>query len=582
MLPQTEQNARETQHDLNRLLEAIAALSRAGRLEIMFGGDKKPPGVEVEYESSPEAIAVESESTRSLEGAQRLPQLEGFDPKKLMASESLQLSGLDYVEGEVISEPSGLPGDSSSLRRLSSVDEAKVEPGLDAESAQHPSGLTLDDSTNDPSILSVQTSDLERLEPEETDPRIDIKIGDVQLSGTVSEISQQVGNLTAEQQDSLKQAIAQPSGAVQEGEAISIAVNGATVLERDGEGQMQVNEIQSQLDLRPLEASEPDRLQSAQSVEQNGLEPDYASPAQGSISQADNSPTLEPSEPDIQAAALEQVETPTAAAEIESDIAPDSIAATETALEQDNDDAEKADGIEAAGVEAVSPSAEPSEDLAEGESNLPELEGEDLAAASAMELREVEVSAVEYDAALEEQPRLEALPVGEIAGLTGVQLGDSDSLDGAVSAQAPLAVVMVDAAGRVTATGDLCGQVEATEDKVETAQVAVERAEQAESQEQRLTPEAVAVIGQLKAYFQETGNTELAGQDYTFCDQPDGMTIRPNDGQQSPISIVGDQVQPAADPAQFGQLMERFSRTFERVQVAPGQGSYECTPELER
>ena len=36
MLPDTERNATQTQSDINRLLEAIAALSRAGRLEILF------------------------------------------------------------------------------------------------------------------------------------------------------------------------------------------------------------------------------------------------------------------------------------------------------------------------------------------------------------------------------------------------------------------------------------------------------------------------------------------------------------------------------------------------------------------
>ena len=55
-----------------------------------------------------------------------------------------------------------------------------------------------------------------------------------------------------------------------------------------------------------------------------------------------------------------------------------------------------------------------------------------------LEASDAQLRVVQVDIDPAPQTRLEVLPVGEIAAMTGVQMGDSDSLDGDVVAPSSL------------------------------------------------------------------------------------------------------------------------------------------------
>ena len=205
-----------------------------------------------------------------------------------MAQEYLQLAGADYVKGEVVPDPPGLPGDSGSSRQLPEATQDQLKTRA--------LGLNTDAGSQDSAAGDL-------VETEGVLPNIDIRIGNSELSGTVSEVSEQINNLTTEQQDALRQAIAQPAGETIEGESVSIAIDGATVLSRDAQGQMQVNEIQAQLDLQQPQSLEASDLDSIQSSEIGRLEG-------GHVQQLEIPDTLQLTATQAAPAAIEPVELP--------------------------------------------------------------------------------------------------------------------------------------------------------------------------------------------------------------------------------------------------------------------------------
>jgi hypothetical protein len=87
---------------------------------------------------------------------------------------------------------------------------------------------------------------------------VQLQIGTTQIAGFLPEVREQLEELPPEQIADLRRAIAQPTGDKEFGEAVDIQVNGVTVLHRDEQGQMTVNELSpvhshhSQIELRPV------------------------------------------------------------------------------------------------------------------------------------------------------------------------------------------------------------------------------------------------------------------------------------------------------------------------------------------
>jgi hypothetical protein len=453
-----QNSAKQVQGDIQELLDALASLLDRLKTEKSKTETSSIPNVAVEQEW--EHREPEQPTSQSLlEGRERLPQLEGFDPQRLVGREPLsELSGIDI--------PPQLEG-RERLPQLEGFTPALLEgqavtsPPLlaDATASADKTGENLTSVEN----LAQNSDPIENLTPVENPAQFEhtlqIQMGEIQIAGTLTEVETELQQLAPEQRTILNEAIHQPAGTAGTEVAVSIAVDDVPVLHRNEQGQMLVNEI------------------------------------------------------------------PTATA-------------------------------------VVDPQTDISYDEQTPSTRLPN----DL---THWQTVEAQATAVERIADPEPQPHLEVRPVAEVESLTGEQLSDSSSIHDLVVQQAPSVVVAVDDEGKVKPGSYLRDQVEATEDEIESG-IQTEH-----NQTQMLTPEAIAVVEALKDHFEQTGDSFVVGQEYLFQDQPNGIVIIPHDQQQTPISITNHCVDPAIDPVQYEQLMQRFSSTYERIQVAQGQEGYE-------
>ncbi len=176
---------------------------------------------------------------------------------------------------------------------------------------------------------------------------------------------------------------------------------------------------------------------------------------------------------------------------------------------------------------------------------------------------------------------VELRPIAEVEALTGQQLGDSSTIHDQVVQQAPSVLATVDDQGQIKSGSYLRERVEATEDEVEAT---VES-----EQHQPLTPEAIAVVERLQTHFARTGSQELICSDYTFRSEGVGEASReanrlhviPNDNPEQIVTIQGDRINPAVRSAQYQELMQRFTRAYEQIQVYPGEEHDEYSDEYE-
>ncbi|MGA7932282.1 MAG: hypothetical protein WCA35_01760, partial [Kovacikia sp.] len=109
-----------------------------------------------------------------------------------------------------------------------------------------------------PELQALSGHDLERLEgnsPLLLAP-VQLQIGTTQIAGFLPEIREQLEQLPPEQITAFRQAINQPAGTQESGEAVDIQVDGVTVLHRNEQGQMEVNELQSILETDLSQAKE--------------------------------------------------------------------------------------------------------------------------------------------------------------------------------------------------------------------------------------------------------------------------------------------------------------------------------------
>ena len=109
-----------------------------------------------------------------------------------------------------------------------------------------------------PELQTLSGYDLERLEgnsPFLLAP-VQFQIGTTQIAGFLPEIREQLEQLPPEQIAAFRQAIQQPTGTKESGEAVDIQVEGVTVLHRNERGQMEVNELQPLLETDLSQAKE--------------------------------------------------------------------------------------------------------------------------------------------------------------------------------------------------------------------------------------------------------------------------------------------------------------------------------------
>jgi hypothetical protein len=77
---------------------------------------------------------------------------------------------------------------------------------------------------------------------------VQLQIGTTTIAGLFPEVREQLNQLPPERIAALRAAIEQPTGTRDSGETLEIQVNDATALRRNGQGQMEINELQAKLE----------------------------------------------------------------------------------------------------------------------------------------------------------------------------------------------------------------------------------------------------------------------------------------------------------------------------------------------
>ncbi|MBE9011195.1 hypothetical protein IQ250_13350 [Pseudanabaenaceae cyanobacterium LEGE 13415] len=158
-----------------------------------------------------------------------------------------------------------------------------------------------------------------------------------------------------------------------------------------------------------------------------------------------------------------------------------------------------------------------------------------------------------------QQPTIELRPVGEVESLIGQQLGDQSTLHHEVLQQAPAIRVERDQYGNIKGSTAIRSVVEPTEDEVE--------ADLEYRAEHPLTPEATAIVAQIRDYFEKTGEQELTGRrHYDIYADDDRLLFIPRDNPADIITIQGDQVT-SSSSERIAHLMGRFAAAYDSVQT---------------
>lgn len=158
-----------------------------------------------------------------------------------------------------------------------------------------------------------------------------------------------------------------------------------------------------------------------------------------------------------------------------------------------------------------------------------------------------------------QQPTTELRPAGEVESLTGQQLGDLSTLHNEVLHHAPSIRVERDQYGNIKGSTAIRAVVEPTEDEVE--------ADAEYRAEHPLTPEAKAIVAQLRNHFEQTGEQELAGKrDYDIQTDGDHLLFIPRENPAETVTIQGDQAT-SISSERIERLFVRFAAAYESLRT---------------
>ena len=168
-------------------------------------------------------------------------------------------------------------------------------------------------------------------------------------------------------------------------------------------------------------------------------------------------------------------------------------------------------------------------------------------------------------------PTIELRPAHEVESLTGQAIGDSSTLHEQVLHDAAPVLVQRDQYGHIKGGTAVRAPVEVTEDAVE--------AEVEYRAEHPLTPEAKAVVQELHAYFDRTGEQQLWGNDYRIERSGDRLQFTQHDSPNDRFIVDRDQAT-GIDTERFQTLMLRFAAAHDSLHTA--ERSQEQNFELSR
>ena len=158
-----------------------------------------------------------------------------------------------------------------------------------------------------------------------------------------------------------------------------------------------------------------------------------------------------------------------------------------------------------------------------------------------------------------QQPTTELRPVGEVESLTGQAVGDLSTLHNEVLHHAPSIRVERDQYGNIKGSTAIRAVVEPTEDEVE--------ADAEYRADHPLTPEAATIAAQIRNYFEQTGEQELAGKkDYDIQADRDRILFIPRENPAEVITIQGDRAT-SISLERIEHLMVRFAAAYESLRT---------------